>query len=277
MSTSGSWIEQSPCSKISIHCFLRTNTIPLNRRSILCLIINWWCWFLDLQYSEFRTEITWILQDSSLWWPNCISWREAINVFLSRYGLVILDLQSNSIQDCVYALNNFDHGNGDDVFELMMLLKISILNMILRQKNVKNYINLKITQIACHMLHLFVYKMKGRYDYNPWKHVDDIPLYSMKNNKWKLLKVKLPVPLSKCTCVCTKVKRFTFTFDGEDRWKNHQANVPWVDETEKSDLIITGFMDECWNYDDFRYTIKWCHWSDFVKSFSTNGAFIHKI
>ena len=47
----------------------------------------------------------------------------------------------------------------------------------------------------------------------------DIYLYSIKDNKWKLLDIKLPAPLSECTCICSKDERFIIIFGGEDSYE----------------------------------------------------------
>ena len=105
----------------------------------------------------------------------------------------------------------------------------------------------------------------GGYDYSPWERVDDIHLYSIKHNKWELLDIKLPIPLRECTCICSKDNGVPtgkiFIIDTELlEIKESSIKCPikmplhacLVDDTERSDVIVKGFINECWNEEKFK-------------------------
>ena len=107
------------------------------------------------------------------------------------------------------------------------------------------------------------------------KAVDYIHSYSIKDNKWKLLDAKLPVPLKHPTCICSKDERYIITFGGNVNppyintdnifiidtesleIKKSSLKCPssdcfracLVDDTQRSDLIVSGFINQYWNED----------------------------
>ena len=298
MSTSGGWSEQIPCSKMTLWGFSRTNTIPLNSKEIFCAS------------SSFGSADFWIYNIPKLEWRFLQSFKtyprdnqimfqkeEQLIYFLTDTGIAVYDLISNSIQEYDNVLTNYRPGNTCICTGAALQLIEHKLQVIMGSFHDK-HIEYDIEKKQCKELYQFkkyqdglseaasIYLqnkgeswLMGGYDCDPCalKPVDDVHLYSIKNNKWKLLDIKLPVPLCDCTCVCTKDERFIIIFGGEDSSDVLTANIfiidtelleikessikcPMsdafsaclVDETERSDLIITGFINECWTEEKFK-------------------------
>ena len=298
MSTSSVWITQLDLPQELSQKFGEiSNWIALNSQQIFCVwtqINTSDFWIYDISESKWR-----LLTSDTNYFPAfakiVFDEKKKLIYFLTdkttHAGVAVYDLKSNSIQDCDITLPNYDHNNRAATLELID----GRIQIILGNFN-DEHIECDIEGKECKTLHTFekysncladpasVYLQNkgelwliGGFDYNSWWCIDHIHSYSITNDKWKPLHIKLPESLRKCTCICTIDERYIIIFGGHDsrhvstdkifiidtellEIKESSIKCPMkglfhaclVDDKTRSDLIVNGFINECWNEEKFK-------------------------
>ena len=294
ISTSPPWLESIPCPKILTSRFSRTNIIALNSKEIFCALKSFdyvACAFEFWIYNIPKLE--WRLLETFMITPKgdriVFDKEKQLIYFLTYTGIAVYDLKSNSIQEYDNAVINYNYH--DNNYGPILELIEHKLQIICGNPNDK-HIECDIEKKECKELYQFKKYQHGLTDAASvylqnkgelWlisgyscrsRQILDIHLYSIKDNKWKLLDIQLPFALRKCTCICSGDERFIITFGGDPvskvkifiidtellKIKESSIECPMKDDfqaclvkdTVRSDLIVTGFVNEFWNEEGFK-------------------------